>query len=121
MHGQKDATELEVLRLGRQQANRAQDHIHRGRNHLEQVRQALAKLEGTTELQHELGLLMNGLSYFHTRMETLFSTQARSGGSRVTDAEFQKDLTGSQGKSPAPKTRKPSPSPERPASHPPGR
>ena len=58
MPKRKDAIELEVLRLGRQAANAADDHTHRGRNHLEDVRQALGKLEGTTELKAELGALL---------------------------------------------------------------
>lgn len=121
MPKRKDAIELEVLRLGRQAANAADDHTHRGRNHLEGVRQALGKLEGTTELKAELGALLQHLSDFHARMELLFSAQAQKGGSRITDAELLKDLTGSQGKPATSKPRKPSLSPERPAPHLPGR
>lgn len=115
-----DAIELEVLRLGRQAAKAADDHTHRGRNHLEDVRQALGRLEGTTELKEELGALLQHLSDFHARMELVFSAQAKKGGSRVTDAELLKDLTGSHGK-PTARRRKTSPSSETPTSHPTGR
>lgn len=117
MPRRKDAIELEVLRLGRQAANAAGDHTHRGRNHLENVRRALARLEGTTELNHELGALLDRLSDFHGRMELLFSLQAKKGGIRVTDAEFLKDLTATHGE-PTSKPRNKSPSSESPATHP---
>lgn len=87
-----DAIELEVLRLGRQHANAADDHTHRGRNHLEQVAEALVKLEATDELRQELAGLMERLGNFHARLENIFSVQARTGGSRITDREFLQEM-----------------------------